>query len=71
MKKTKMLRSTITCPHCGFHKDEIMPVDACQYFYRCTNCEAILKPKPGDCCVFCSFGSVKCPPMQESKDCCK
>ncbi|MDP3857701.1 MAG: GDCCVxC domain-containing (seleno)protein [Stagnimonas sp.] len=21
-------------------------------------------PKPGDCCVYCSFGSVPCPPVQ-------
>jgi hypothetical protein len=27
------------------------------------------KPKPGDCCVFCSYGSVPCPPMQEGKSC--
>ncbi|MFZ0027756.1 MAG: GDCCVxC domain-containing (seleno)protein, partial [Pseudolabrys sp.] len=22
-------------------------------------------PKDGDCCVFCSYGSVPCPPIQE------
>lgn len=37
-----------------------MPTDACQYFYQCTNCKEVLKPKPGDCCVFCSYGTVKC-----------
>ncbi|RZS67164.1 hypothetical protein EV199_5550 [Pseudobacter ginsenosidimutans] len=47
-----------------------MPTDACQYFYSCTNCEAHLKPKHGDCCVFCSYGTVKCPPIQMSKSCC-
>jgi hypothetical protein len=26
----------------------------------------LLKPKPGDCCVFCSYGSVACPPVQLS-----
>ncbi len=56
--------ATITCPYCGFQKEEAMPVDACQRFYRCTNCDAVLKPKPGDCCVFCSYGSVPCPPKQ-------
>ena len=30
----------------------------------------ILKPKEGDCCVFCSYGSVKCPPIQSEKKCC-
>ncbi|QEC45616.1 GDCCVxC domain-containing (seleno)protein [Pseudobacter ginsenosidimutans] len=62
--------SIITCPHCGHQKAEQMPTDACQYFYSCTNCEAHLKPKHGDCCVFCSYGTVKCPPIQMSKSCC-
>jgi len=61
------LQSTITCPHCGFSKVETMPTDTCQYFYECTNCGQLLKPKPGDCCVFCSYGSVKCPPIQEQE----
>lgn len=24
-----------------------------------------VKPKPGDCCVYCSYGTVPCPPIQE------
>jgi hypothetical protein len=56
--------STITCPVCGTAKIETMPIDACQYFYECTGCHALLRPKQGDCCVFCSYGSVPCPPIQ-------
>ena len=56
--------SVITCPRCGFAKREAMPTDACQFYYECEGCKALLRPKPGDCCVFCSFGSVRCPPMQ-------
>ena len=41
-----------------------MPADACIYFHSCTRCGITLKPKPGDCCVFCSYGSVPCPPVQ-------
>jgi hypothetical protein len=41
-----------------------MPEDTCQWFYECEACRALLKPKPGDCCVFCSYGSVPCPPKQ-------
>lgn len=63
------LSSVINCPECGFEKKETMPVDSCQFFYECTNCKKILKPKEGDCCVFCSYGSVKCPPMQEGGCC--
>ena len=52
MEKTVTLQSTITCPNCGFQKKETMPIDACQFFYECTNCKLTLKPKKGDCCVF-------------------
>ena len=62
--------SVITCPYCGHKKEEEMPLDACQYFYTCTNCSRLLKPKEGDCCVFCSYGSVSCPPVQLNKNCC-
>jgi len=63
-------KSIIECTECGFKKEEIMPKDACQFFYKCEDCEKILKPKPGDCCVFCSYGTVKCPPKQVDKGCC-
>ncbi|MFQ3536459.1 MAG: GDCCVxC domain-containing (seleno)protein [Aggregatilineales bacterium] len=62
------LQSVITCPECGFAKQENMPTDYCQYFYTCTHCGARLRPKQGDCCVFCSYGSVKCPPEQLELD---
>lgn len=62
------LKSTITCPFCGKKQEEEMPIDACQYFYTCKSCKKTLKPNKGDCCVFCSFGSVKCPSKQEDKN---
>lgn len=58
------LESIISCPVCGFTHSEIMPTDACQVRYECTQCLEVLKPKSGDCCVFCSYGSVPCPPIQ-------
>ena len=63
-------QSMLTCPNCGHQKTETMPTDACQYFYECENCRTRLKPLPGDCCVFCSFGTVKCPPIQAGGQCC-
>lgn len=65
-----ILRSTITCPYCGYKKEENMPTDACQYFYECSNCKKVLKPKQEDCCVYCSYGSMKCPPLQTGTDGC-
>jgi len=64
------LRSVITCPECGAAAEEEMPTDACIFFYECKGCRKLLKPAAGDCCVFCSFGSVKCPPVQLDKGCC-
>ena len=64
-----ILQSTLTCPQCGHVKTETMPTDACQFFYECCNCKALLRPNPGDCCVFCSFCSVKCPPIQAQRGC--
>jgi hypothetical protein len=65
-----ILQSTITCPECGHQKEETMPTDACQYFYECTECGVLLKPKQGDCCVFCSYGDTPCPPIQQQSGCC-
>jgi len=62
--------STLTCPECGHSKAEEMPTDACLFFYDCEKCGTKLKPKAGDCCVFCSYGSVPCPPIQAGDSCC-
>ena len=59
------LDSVLTCPRCGFAKLETMPSDACQFYYECEGCKILLRPKPADCCVFCSYGSVKCPSAKE------
>src|SRR5258708_4803821 len=57
-----VLESVLVCPVCGFAKREKMPTDACRFFYECDGCKTVLRPKPGDCCVFCSYGSVKWSP---------
>lgn len=66
-----LLLSELTCPRCGHKRAEIMPTDSCQWFYKCEGCLTILTPKHGDCCVFCSYGTVPCPPVQVAgKGCC-
>lgn len=64
MSGVPILQATITCPQCGHRESEAMATDYCQYFYDCKACRAVLKAKPGDCCVFCSYADAKCPPMQ-------
>jgi rubredoxin len=63
-----VLESTLRCPACGFEKQEEMPVDFCLLSYTCQRCGTVLHPKQGDCCVFCSFGSRPCPPLQAMKE---
>lgn len=56
--------SVLSCPSCGHAETLTMPTDACVYFHECAACHSLLRPKAGDCCVFCSYGSVPCPPIQ-------
>jgi hypothetical protein len=77
MNTALILESTLTCPACGHRERETMATDSCQYLYECTVCHALHKPKAGDCCVFCSYGSVPCPPIQQERqggakpECCR
>jgi len=66
-----VLESALTCPLCGAVSVEQMPTDACVYFHECGRCHGLFKPKLGDCCVFCSYGSVPCPPIQQAGACCR
>ena len=56
--------ATLTCPVCGTAQKAEMPTDSCQFFYECVRCHSILRPKPGECCVFCSYADVRCPSKQ-------
>ena len=60
------LTATITCPFCGHSKTETMRTDTCQHYYRCDACHAVVSPKAGDCCVYCSYADSACPPKQEA-----
>lgn len=66
-----VLDSLLTCPHCGFAQRLTMPTDACLFFHECAQCKVVLRPLRGDCCVFCSYGSIKCPPVQQQDGCCR
>jgi hypothetical protein len=65
MSETVKQLSTIKCPECGYAKEEHMLTDSCRILYQCQGCGVLIHPKPGDCCVFCSYGNEKCPSMQD------
>lgn len=58
------LMALLTCPTCGGQTAERMPTNACAVRYTCGRCGVTVRPRPGDCCVFCSYGNVPCPPIQ-------
>ncbi|MFI5203225.1 MAG: GDCCVxC domain-containing (seleno)protein [Flavobacteriales bacterium] len=60
------LLSEITCPECGYKKTLTMPTETCLIKYTCEKCKTVLYPKDKDCCVFCSYGSKKCPSEQNN-----
>jgi hypothetical protein len=62
------LQATITCPICGTQAEETMPENACLRRYMCGGCGETVVPKPGDCCVFCSYADTPCPPRQGAGD---
>jgi hypothetical protein len=70
MATPPVLQSILTCPRCGTSTVETMPTNACVYFFECSGCHTLLRPEQGHCCVFCSYGSVKCPPIQQQQGCC-
>jgi hypothetical protein len=65
-----VLVATLICPFCGHKAVETMPTTYCQRFYDCPGCKGVMKTKPGECCVFCSYSDNLCPPKVNG-DCCQ
>ena len=62
------IKTIIKCPYCSHKKTEVMPINFCQFLYNCEACKKLIKPIKGDCCIYCSYGSIPCPTVQ--KDIC-
>ena len=54
----------ITCPVCSKAVSETMSHESLKRVYHCPQCLTWLAPKHGDHCIYDSYGSVKCPPLQ-------
>ena len=59
--------SALTCPVCNYEETFVMSDDACHFFHTCNRCGTLLKPVGEDCCVFCSYGTLPCPPKQRER----
>lgn len=64
MPDTSDRTGTLRCPVCGVESEQPMPADACVFFWTCPACATRNQPRAGDCCVFCSYGDMPCPPVQ-------
>ena len=55
------MTAIITCPACGSKTEAEIPEGACLISWDCPACQAMLRPKPRDCYVFCSYADRRCP----------
>ena len=63
------VEAVMRCPVCRRETTETMPLDRCVVFWPCPSCQAVIRPKAGHCCVYCSYADQACPPMQEGGSC--
>lgn len=61
-----LLRSIVQCPHCGFKVTERMPQGKKVRHFQCPACAQVLTADEQQCCIFCRYGSVKCPAAQQA-----
>jgi len=56
--------SSVKCPVCATVEQRGMPIENPLRIYHCPQCKSWLSPKKGDHCIFDSYGSVPCAPIQ-------
>lgn len=57
-------KNQLTCPECASQQSAEMLDTGHSYAYQCDNCLEIIEKKEDSCCVYCSYGEVKCPTQQ-------
>lgn len=58
------LHSVVKCPECGAFQMEEMPEEALVLAWECPGCGRVIRAAEGACCIYCSWGSVRCPRAQ-------
>jgi len=62
--KNLILETMLKCPHCSVEQRATMPVSGMKMAQDCRFCNETMIAKQGSCCVFCSYGIIKCPDAQ-------
>ncbi len=57
-------KNMLTCPECASQQTAEMLDTGHSYAYQCDHCSEIIEKKEDSCCVYCSYGEVKCPSQQ-------
>jgi hypothetical protein len=65
--KTVKIETILSCPYCGKQQRVFMSLSGVKSSLYCFFCEQKIFSKDGVCCVFCSYGSAKCPVAQEKE----
>ncbi|MGB0846810.1 MAG: GDCCVxC domain-containing (seleno)protein [Thiolinea sp.] len=61
---TIILECTLTCPSCQTKESLTMVQGRSESFFTCTHCSTTHLTKLGECCIYCSYGTVSCPTIQ-------
>jgi len=61
------LRSIVQCPHCHFKVTERMSTTQQVREWECPACHKRVQASPGACCIFCEYGTVPCPAVQQGR----
>ncbi len=61
------IETVIKCPHCGVEQQATMTLTGKKIAHDCRFCNQTMYAKKGECCVFCSFGAIKCLGTQEKE----
>ena len=65
-RRTVNRTSTLHCPYCRAGSHERMPMDRTLHEFQCLWCNRLVQQGPEEHCIYCAFGSRKCPQMQRS-----
>lgn len=61
------MNRTLYRPRCGAGTHERMPLDRTVHAFRCLWCDSEIRHPDTKHCVYCAFGSRKCPERQAAR----
>ena len=60
-----ILETVMTCPSCHAKEKQTMWPHFIESVFVCNKCNKPHLQIPDRCCIYCSYGSIECPPIQE------